>query len=270
MTAQVEGAAHRHRHIVDRLEAMGRVEVCDLAERLGVAQETIRRDLRVLEQQGHLQRVHGGAVRREERPLSPFDGMTPEHLPAHIDLAEQVVARLPHAATIVIDCSAISWAVAESLSRRPETHAGLTVVTTSLDVAVVLSRLDTMHVYNVGGIVEHAHRAQQGDWTLTEIGRFRVDLALLSPAGVTLDGGLFASDPMAAAVLAAEVSVATQVWLMLDADALGRTAFVRASGIDTVERIFTAGVAEPHRAQSFLDAGIVIIPPSSTPAATTG
>ena len=186
--------------------------------------------------------------------------MTPEHLPAHIDLAEQVVARLPHAATIVIDCSAISWAVAESLSRRPETHAGLTVVTTSLDVAVVLSRLDTMHVYNVGGIVEHARRAQQGDWTLTEIGRFRVDLALLSPAGVTLDGGLFASDPMAAAVLAAEVNSATQVWLMLDADALGRTAFVRASGIDTVERIFTAGVAEPHRAQSFLDAGIVIIP----------
>ena len=72
MTAQVEGAAHRHRHIVDRLEAMGRVEVCDLAERLGVAQETIRRDLRVLEQQGHLQRVHGGAVLRDERPLSPF------------------------------------------------------------------------------------------------------------------------------------------------------------------------------------------------------
>ncbi|MET1003983.1 MAG: DeoR/GlpR family DNA-binding transcription regulator [Propionibacteriaceae bacterium] len=263
MTAQVEGAADRHRYIADRLEAKRRVEVCDLAERLGVAPETIRRDLRVLEQRGQLQRVHGGAVRQEERPLSPFDGVTPEHLPAHVGLAEQVIARLPLAGTIVIDSSAISWAVAESLSRRPEAHAGLTVVTTSLDVAVVLSRLDTMNVYNLGGIVEHGSRAQQGDWTLTEVRRFRVDLALLSPAGVTCDGGLFASDPMAAAVLAAQVDAATRVWLLVDANAVGRTALVRAGSIDTVERIFTSGAVEQHLAQPFSDAGIAITAPAA-------
>ena len=194
MTAQVDGAADRHRHIVDRLDAHGRVEVGDSADRLGVAQETIRRDLRVLEQQGHLQRVHGGAVRREERPLSPFDGVTPEHPPATSTSRSRSSTGCPRSGTILIDCLGDQLGrgrVPQPTTRRP--NAGLTVVTTSLDVAVVLSRVDTMHVYNVGGIVEHSHRAQQGDWTLTEIRRFRVDLALLSPAGVTVDGGLFAS-----------------------------------------------------------------------------
>ena len=68
MTTPVEAATERHRLIADRLDAVGRVEVGDLAARLAVAPETIRRDLRLLEQQGQLQRVHGGAVRKAEPP----------------------------------------------------------------------------------------------------------------------------------------------------------------------------------------------------------
>ena len=53
-TTPVEAATERHRLIADRLAAIGRVEVGDLAARLAVAPETIRRDLRLLEQQGQL------------------------------------------------------------------------------------------------------------------------------------------------------------------------------------------------------------------------
>ena len=60
MIGQVDAAADRHRRIVDRLDADGRVEVGELSGRFGVAQETIRRDLRLLEAQGLLERVHGG------------------------------------------------------------------------------------------------------------------------------------------------------------------------------------------------------------------
>ncbi len=49
MTTQVEAAADRHRHIIDRLDAVGRVEVGTLASSLDVAPETLRRDLRRLD-----------------------------------------------------------------------------------------------------------------------------------------------------------------------------------------------------------------------------
>ena len=62
MTVQRAPAAARYQAITDLLAAEGRVDVVDIANRLGVAQETIRRDLRAMESAGRLQRVHGGAV----------------------------------------------------------------------------------------------------------------------------------------------------------------------------------------------------------------
>lgn len=257
MTTQVDAIAERHRVIADQLEALGRVEVVDLADRLDVAPETIRRDLRLLEQQGLLQRVHGGAVRRTERPLSPFDGATPEHPASHVGVAEQVADALPISGSVYLGASPLTWAVAESLSRRSP-GAGLTVVTTSLDVAVLMSRVDNVHVYNIGGSVEQTDRAQQGDWALAELGRFRVDLAVLSPSGVTVGDGLFAQTPMAAAVVAAEVATTSRIWLLLESERLGRPGHVRAAPIDGVEQIFTAGLADAARRAPFRDAGIVV------------
>ena len=67
MTVQHAQAAARYQAIADLLAAEGRVDVVDIANRLGVAQETIRRDLRAMESAGKLQRVHGGAVRHRRR-----------------------------------------------------------------------------------------------------------------------------------------------------------------------------------------------------------
>lgn len=53
---------NRHLKILGMARERGRVEVASLVPELGVAAETIRRDLRVLVDRGVLRRVHGGAV----------------------------------------------------------------------------------------------------------------------------------------------------------------------------------------------------------------
>ena len=57
-------AVRRHNEIVQRLRAAGSVSVGELANTFGVSHETIRRDLKLLADQGHLDVVHGGAARR--------------------------------------------------------------------------------------------------------------------------------------------------------------------------------------------------------------
>src|SRR5699024_10937299 len=52
----------RRNAILDALTACGRVAVAELAGRLDVSTETIRRDLSRLERDGRLERTHGGAV----------------------------------------------------------------------------------------------------------------------------------------------------------------------------------------------------------------
>src|SRR5947209_7104772 len=57
----VANRVDRFREIVEYTRQQGRADVSDLAVQLGVASETVRRDLTALEQQGLVRRAHGVA-----------------------------------------------------------------------------------------------------------------------------------------------------------------------------------------------------------------
>jgi Transcriptional regulators of sugar metabolism len=54
--------AERRQAILARVEREGRVVASELVTSLGVSEDTVRRDLRDLAEQGLLHRVHGGAL----------------------------------------------------------------------------------------------------------------------------------------------------------------------------------------------------------------
>jgi DeoR/GlpR family transcriptional regulator of sugar metabolism len=60
--------SHRKRLILDKLRAEGQVIAKSISHELGLSEDTIRRDLRELAQEGLLQRVHGERYRLR-RPL---------------------------------------------------------------------------------------------------------------------------------------------------------------------------------------------------------
>src|SRR4051794_3193770 len=58
----------RRMAILDRLRRDGKVLASELSRSLGVSLDTVRRDLRELDDEGMLQRVHGGALPRSRTP----------------------------------------------------------------------------------------------------------------------------------------------------------------------------------------------------------
>lgn len=63
MTSQNLLPRARHGHLLRQLELHGSVSAAQVADELGVAQVTIRRDILELEKAGLLAKVHGGAIR---------------------------------------------------------------------------------------------------------------------------------------------------------------------------------------------------------------
>ena len=160
------GPRRRRQAILDVLRVEGRVDVGAIAEQLEVAPETVRRDLRALEHADRLVRVHGGAV----PPPTPVPTqMHPERAPDAEVLAAAAWTELPRGGTLLIGAGAHCSALAEAMVMDPPGVPGLQVVTHSLDVAVTLSRVSQIAVYNVGGIVSPDSHAQEGDWALTEL-----------------------------------------------------------------------------------------------------
>ncbi len=247
----------RHQAIARWLALEGRVDVVDLSTRLRVAQETVRRDLRAMEEAGALERVHGGAVSLDagvlaaRAPVSTSDD-------DDLELSGRVWADLPRQGTLLVGTGRLTLALAQTIVGDPPERAGLTVVTNSLDAAVVLARASRLEVYNIGGTVSASTRAQEGDWAMEELERLHVDVSVVCPAGVSVDRGLTQATPAAAAVSQVEVASAERVIALLDANLLGTAAFVQFADLDDVDLLAVAGRPSQAALQPFLDRGIAV------------
>ena len=63
--------AERRKQILELIETRNSISVAELCGILDVSDMTIRRDLRILSNEGLLERVHGGAVSRRGRSYEP-------------------------------------------------------------------------------------------------------------------------------------------------------------------------------------------------------
>lgn len=64
----------RRNHILQKVTENGKVRVADLSRELNCSEVTIRNDIKNMDQQGLLQRTHGGAVSLENKVKRKYAG----------------------------------------------------------------------------------------------------------------------------------------------------------------------------------------------------
>ena len=138
----------RQQRILGLARTQGRVEVADLAEQLAISPETVRRDLRRLEEHGVLRRVHGGAYPVEnagfETQLSARVGVRVDE---KIRIARAAIGCLSDESSVFVDEGYTPQLVAESLPR----DRGLTVLTASVPLAASIAGRTDLTVILLGG-----------------------------------------------------------------------------------------------------------------------
>lgn len=134
----------RQRHVLDILSEQGQASITELAEKLQVSADTIRRDLTDLENQGLAQKNHGGAIALNLSAMNRQGRNTllPE---TKQRLGKQVALQVPAGSTLFLDAGSTVMAVASFL-RGP-----LTVITTSLDIAQHFSDREDVELILLGG-----------------------------------------------------------------------------------------------------------------------
>ena len=178
-------AVRRHNEIVQRLRASGSVSVGELADIFGVSHETIRRDLKVLADQGYLDVVHGGAARRGmmEPSIAERGG---ENADGKALIARTDARMVADAGSVLVDSGTTTAALSYELVGRP----GLTIFTNSLNHAVTLCRVSGNRVIMLGGEVDNNDEATFGTGTSTGIDSVRADVAFIGVGGFAEDGGM--------------------------------------------------------------------------------
>lgn len=195
-------AEERQQRILALARSRGSVEVTGLAEDLNVAPETVRRDLRMLEQHGLVRRNHGGAYPTETASFETTLAMRRNRrVPEKRRIAAAAVKMLGDAETIFLDEGFTPQLIAEALpDDRP-----LTVLTTSLTTAAVLAETTSATVLMLGGRVRGRTLATVDHWVGRMLGGFVIDLAFIGANGISREHGLTTPDPAVAEVKAQAV-----------------------------------------------------------------
>ncbi|WP_328556223.1 MULTISPECIES: DeoR/GlpR family DNA-binding transcription regulator [unclassified Streptomyces] len=240
-------AEERQREIVRTARRTGSVDVTELAGELGVAKETVRRDLRTLEDHGLVRRTHGGAYPVESAGFeTTLAFRTTSHVPEKRRIAAAAAELTGDAETVFIDEGFTPQLIAEALPRdRP-----LTVVTASLAAAGALAGAGNTSVLLLGGRVRPGTLATVDHWTTKMLAGFVIDLAFIGANGISREHGLTTPDPAVSEVKAQAIRASRRTVFAGVHTKFGAVSFCRFAGVGALETIVTSTLlpaSEAHR-----------------------
>ena len=121
-------AIERRSMILNRLKDEKVVLVSDLSAKFGVSEETIRRDMEKLEQEGYATSTYGGAVYNEDSRELPYEVRKRTNVEAKERIAYEVAKMIKDGDYIMLDDSTTSMYVARML----KTRRNITLITNSI------------------------------------------------------------------------------------------------------------------------------------------
>ncbi|MCZ8511966.1 DeoR/GlpR family DNA-binding transcription regulator [Paenibacillus filicis] len=220
--------AERWHKIVGLVNERGSIRVTELSEIFQVTEETIRRDLDKLENEGKLLRSHGGAVsirteteQVQEIPYPERETMNTEQKRI---IAEEAIRQIRENDRIILDASSTAWYMAQILPDWP-----LTVLTNSIKVAMELSQKEKVQVISTGGLLSSRSLSYVGPLAERSLRSYHVDKAFISCKGLHSERGLSESNEMQALIKTKMIDIADQVFVLADYSKFGQQAFAHVS-----------------------------------------
>nr|WP_294491344.1 DeoR/GlpR family DNA-binding transcription regulator [uncultured Mediterraneibacter sp.] len=213
-----------------------KMSVGELSRMCRVTEETIRRDLDKLEAEGTVTRVHGGAIWNEgaQKEGIHFYRRLNRHLREKQEIARKTAELLEGKSTVIADSSTT---VAEALKIIPDTQE-ITIVTNSTEVFRELQQ-SSFNIISTGGEFNKKALSLQGQLAKTNIGKYNVDLALISCKGLSIEKGVLDSNESEAEIKKAMLLQAQEVALLADYSKFNQSAFVQLIELEKVNYLIT-------------------------------
>ena len=140
-------AIERRKEILMKLQAERRVVVSELSQLYDVSEETIRRDLEKLVNDGVAIKSYGGAVLNENSNLDlPFNIRKNRNVIGKQRIAEQIVRLVKDGDSIMLDASSTAVYIAKALKEKKN----LTIITNSIEIIIELLDMPEWHVFSTG------------------------------------------------------------------------------------------------------------------------
>ncbi len=248
----------RRNRILELMQANRTMTVKHLCDTLEASEATIRRDLALLEEDGKLERTHGGAILTHPTKLEyeeSFHQKESHYATQKRAIAAHAFKLLKENDSIVLDAGTTTYELARLIG---QSKLRITVITNSTILANELTGNPNLDLIALGGKVRLHTQATVGTIAVETLHRFNVNKAFVAVNGISADHGLTTPDIEEAAIKNAMMSVAVERIVLADHTKFNRVALCQIAPLSMVDRIITDHDLDSSLATVFEQQGILV------------
>ena len=251
-------AAERRNHILEKIQEEKKVVVAELSRQFEVSEETIRRDLDRLEEEGHIIKGYGGAVLNEASVMElPHNVRRRVNTAAKQKIGELVCREIEENDHIFLDASTTSVFIAKAIKQKEH----LTVITNSIENLLEFSLVTGWDIISTGGQLKAGTMSLYGWKTAETLGAYHADKVFLSCKGLNMERGITDGNDETAGIKQAMIASAEKVYLAADSSKFGITAFSQICDFERIDAVITEREPEAAWKDYFTANGIELICP---------
>lgn len=240
--------------ILSEITAHNKVHSADLSLKLNVSEDTIRRDLKELADQGFVKKVHGGAM---ANPVGPQheQQQSISHEEERHDLVNKCLPLIQPHAILIIEGNQSATLLADRLP----TEFPLTVFTNSLPVATRLVNLPYLDTYLIGGKISPTSQGTMGTEVVQNLAEIQADLCFMECSGIHAEVGITTADREYAITLKAMIKSANAlIGLSLSSD-IGKLQPFRVASVDKLSSLITELNVPSEQLTPFIEQGVEVL-----------
>ena len=242
--------------ILQQLQLQSTVKVAELSQLLQVSVDTIRRDLKNMEQEGRIKYVRGGACLPENRnSFSNFTGREIIHSEGTRAAARKALPYIKEGDVVALNSGTTNTVLAQELAGL---KLDFTVVTNNYAALQILMQNPAIRLIAVGGTVDPLERSTYGTVCEVEFARYRPDLAFLSINAVNYQDGFTDFRMNEVGVIQLLARNARKVIAVMDSSKLGKCSKCVALAPEQVDLLLMDDNVPPEVREKYRDRGIMI------------
>ncbi|MFC0680838.1 DeoR/GlpR family DNA-binding transcription regulator [Lysobacter korlensis] len=234
-------ALTRRQRLGELVLSHGFLRVADASRMLGVSEVTVRADLSLLETDGQLTRVHGGAVPATAVREFPLEQTVRQDADIKRRIGERAAAMVRSGESVLLDVGSTALAAARALVARDDLRDNV-VITNGLSIALALEpAIPRFTVVVIGGTLRPLQHSLVDPHATDALSALHADVSLIGCNGVDAEAGVTNLNLAEAQVKRAMVRSSTRRILLADASKLGRRHLGRIGALQDFDVLVTAG-----------------------------
>lgn len=247
--------SERHNKLLELLSSKDIVTIPEIIAEFEVSIETVRRDLSILEDQGKIEKVYGGAKLKNNPFVEPLmEKRLVTRLHQKECIGKKCCEFINDGECIFIDSGTTPYYISKYLKNKKN----LTVITNSIPVVNELINSD-FDIIIIGGMIRKSERSVVSYDYLFDFSVLSIQKSFLCAGGITIDNGISDYNMQEVVTRKMIIERSKEIFLAADSSKFGKDVTISVTPISKINYIITDSGINKNLFASFNKHGVKLV-----------